>query len=135
MTMAETLDFMNTVKVYYPTSYRNFTAQEAKAVVVVWQEAFADVPLDIMLSALKLHKDTEKFAPTVAEIRSVLASIHSAAEEFLSYPPFLQCVSPQEVARRKRIYEMTKPYYEKPQAGSYLPGTTREQILLDSIEF
>ena len=138
MTMAETLDFLDAVKAYFPASYRNYTPQEAKAVVVVWQDAFADVPLDIMLSALKVYKDTGKFAPSVAEIRSALASIHSAAGEFLNYPPFLQCVSPQEVARRKRVYVLTQAYAETAQAASCLPPvlpSTQERRLIERVAF
>lgn len=122
MTMAETLDFLDAVKAYFPASYRGFTAQEAKSVVVVWQDAFADVPMDIMLSALKIHKDTGKFAPTVAEIRAALSSLHSAAGEFLDYPPFRDRVAPQELERRKRVYALTAPYAEEVRsAAAYLP--------------
>ena len=121
MTMAETLDFLDAVKAYFPASYRGFTAQEAKSVVVVWQEAFANVPMDIMLTALKIHKDTGKFAPTVAEIREALASMHAAAEEFLGYPPFMAHVAPAELERRKRVYTLTAPYAARPAAVDYFP--------------
>lgn len=136
MTMQESISFLDLIKAYYPASYRNYTPQEAKAVVVAWQDAFDSLPIELMVAALKIHKNRAKFAPTVAEIREAVAEMHNAAGEFLQYPPFLKKVSAQEIARRKRIYELTKPYANGQGGGAYLPpasGSERRQ--LEAIEF
>ena len=135
MTMANTIDFLDAVKAYYPAAYRNYTPQEAKAVCVVWQDAFADVPLDIMMQALRLHAQKQKYAPSVSEIRDSLASIHMSVCDFLSYPPFLRAVSAEEIARRKRIRDLTAPFAAKAKADDCLHLSPREQRLLDSVEF
>ena len=136
MTMQDSIAFLDLIKAYYPTSYRNFSPQEAKAVVVAWQDAFAALPLELMVSALQIHKDKSKFAPTIAEIREAIAEMHEAAGEFLAYPPFLARVAPQEIARRRRIYDLTKPYADAPSGGTYLPpASAAERRQLESIEF
>lgn len=107
MTIKEALDLLNLIKAYYPVAYTRFSADEAKTVVVLWQEAFKDIPVDIMVMALKRYKDYSTQPPTVAHMREELRKIHDETEQFLSYEPFLKRMPATEVERRRRILTAT----------------------------
>ena len=107
MDMRESLDLLNLIKGYYPVAYTRFTSDEAKQVVVLWQDAFPQMPFDIMVMALKRYTKTQRNPPTIADMREELRKIHDETETFLSYPPFLKKISADEIARRRRILAVT----------------------------
>lgn len=108
MTKKEALQILAILKAAYPSSYNGMTKEEAKGTVSVWAMQFENMPVDIVMMAIHKLISTNKFPPSVAEVKEKIKSIHWEAYELLSGS---QGVIPEEKAKQyKRIYELTESY-------------------------
>ena len=110
MTKKETLQILAILKAAYPSSYNGMTKEELSGTVAVWMIQFADMPADIVLMALQKHISTNKFPPSIAEIKEKLRNIRYEAEREMSKcygeEPF-----PQETYDKfSRIFNHTYDY-------------------------
>ena len=79
MTHKETAVFMGILKEAYPRFYADKNESELRMSIKFWEEFLSDVTLDVAIPALKRYIATNKWVPTVADIREAIAEI--------SYPP------------------------------------------------
>ena len=109
MTKKEALQILAILKAAYPASYNGMTKEEATGTVAVWCMQFEDMPAEIVMMAIHKLIATNKFPPSISEVKSKISSIHSEASEMLwsNYGEFL---NDEERKQYKRIYDLTKDY-------------------------
>lgn len=64
-------------------AYPNTKNIDAKAMVSVWEMAFGEEPAERVYKAMRLHIDTCRFFPTIADIRDVMVRseiVYSASD-------------------------------------------------------
>lgn len=71
---------METIRAAYPTAYRDLSAASLKNMVNLWSAMFAEDNPALVLAAIKGHIATNKFAPSVAEIKSIMRTISRPTE-------------------------------------------------------
>lgn len=110
MNKKETLQILAILKAAYPNSYNGLSKEELSGTVAVWMIQFAEMPADIVLMALQKHISTNKFPPSIAEIKEKFKDIRYEAEREMSKcygtEPF-----PQEFYDKcSRIFNCTYEY-------------------------
>lgn len=125
MTKKEALQILAILKAAYPASYNGMTKEEASGTVSVWAMQFNDVPVDIVMMAVQKAIATNKFPPTVAEVKEKIKAIHWEAYDMVS--GFMRDLIPENLQKDyQRIYDATKDYkYGKgfePHVGVMLSG-------------
>lgn len=69
MKLSEVIDLFEAIKRYYA----NFTTEKEKR--GTWYDLLRDIPFEAGLVNLKRHAATEKFPPTIADIRGKMAQL------------------------------------------------------------
>ena len=131
MTKEETLTILAILKAAYPNSYSGMTKREAAGTVAVWASQFADVSCDIVLMAVQKLISTNKYPPTISEVKNKLGTL--AWEAYEALQPTLTEELPADIKQRyKRIYAETEPYknirYVEPTLQEMMFGN--KQLLL-----
>ena len=108
MTKKEAVQILAILKAAYPASYNGMTKEEASGTVAVWAMQFDTMPVEIVLMAIHKAIATNKFPPTVAEVKEKIKAIHWEAydaitwkKEFLPANTLKQC---------EMIYNATSEY-------------------------
>lgn len=119
MTKKEALQILAVLKAAYPSSYNGMTKEEASGTVSVWCMQFADMPVQIVMMAVQKLISTNKFPPSVAEVKDKIRSIHWEAYDALTDHSRIPFLSEEAKAQYQLIYEATKEYrmgkfYEPP---------------------
>lgn len=110
MTKKEALQILAILKAAYPSSYNGMTKEEATGTVSVWCMQFANMPVDIVLMAIHKLISTNKFPPSVAEVKDKIRSIHWEAYDVLTTNERTNCLSEEAMAQYQRLYDITKEY-------------------------
>lgn len=112
MTKKEVVQILAILKAAYPNSYK-MTTEEASGTINIWYMQFANIAPDIVLMAVNKHISSNKFPPSIYEIKLIITSIHWEAYDALnSYAS--EKLSEQAKKNYQRIYNETKNYkYEK----------------------
>lgn len=69
MKLTDAYMFVGKLKAYYPRYYTKLTDNEINMLAESWTELTEDITIDIMLICLKRHASTNKWPPTIADIR------------------------------------------------------------------
>ena len=67
------------MRVAYPNFYKGLSKQEANAVIDMWAMQFIDIPCDIVCIAINKLISTNKFPPSIAEVKGKLKSMYAEA--------------------------------------------------------
>lgn len=127
MTKKEALQVLAILKAAYPSSYNGMTKEEASGTLAVWCMQFADMPVDIVMMAVHKLIATNKFPPSVAEVKEKLSSIHWEAYSVMS--DRLKKLTDDEMNAYQRIYDLTydlsgcgkpEPHIQDMLSGGYL---------------
>ena len=110
MTKDETLKVLAILKAAYPSSYNGMTKREANGTVAVWCMQFADMPGDIVLMAVYKLISTNKFPPSISEVKDKIQSIHWEAYEVLRENKWDKSLPAETLAQYQRIYDLTMPF-------------------------
>ena len=110
MTKKDALQILAILKAAYPSSYNGMTKEEATGTVAVWCMQFAGTPVDIVLMAVHKLISTNKFPPSVSEVKNKIQSIHWEAYDILTDNSRSAFLSEEDRVQYKRIYEATKEY-------------------------
>lgn len=109
MTKDETLRVLAILKAAYPSSYNNMTKREANGTVAVWCFQFADMPVEVVLMAVYKLISTNKFPPSISEVKDKMQSISWEAHDALRNNRHGDKQLPPEIkAQYERIYEATR---------------------------
>ena len=117
MTLSDTRDVLGILQLAYPDGFRGLSDDALVALVKLWQRAFADEPVELVMEAVHAHvcTSTDRFMPNIGcikeEIRKLLQpeqmteaeawavisralsnGLYGAAEEYAKLPPVLQRV-------------------------------------------
>ncbi len=110
MTRSEATKILAVLAAAYPTaSIKNATPGEAEGIVAVWTIQFATIPGDIVFMAANKHISSEKFFPSISEIKEKLSDLHWDAYSVISSRK-TKHLSDEALAEYKRIYKATKKY-------------------------
>lgn len=109
MTKKEAVQILAILKAAYPSSYNGMTKEEASGTVGIWAMQFESMPVDIVMMAVQKLIATNKFPPTIAEVKDKIKAIHWEAYDFAHG---WESENLSEEARNKfrRIYEATNEY-------------------------
>ena len=75
----ETIAIITMIKVAYPNSYKDITAEERQCLYKLWQQAFQEMPYSLLNQAVSQHISISKFPPTIADINDLIARIKQQA--------------------------------------------------------
>ena len=109
MTKKEALQILAILKAAYPASYNGMTKEEATGTVAVWCMQFADMPAESVMMAIHKLIATNKFPPSISEVKGKISSIHHEAAEML-YSNLGEFLSETDKAQYKRVYDLTKNF-------------------------
>ena len=109
MTKKEALQILAVLKAAYPASYNGLTPEEASGTVAVWAMQFANLPVEIVMMAIHKLIATNKFPPTVSEVKDKIKSIHWEAYD-IACGSLNQSMPEQVRQNYRRIYEATMDY-------------------------
>lgn len=109
MTKKEALQILAILKAAYPASYNGMTKEEATGTVAVWCMQFENMPAEIVMMAIHKLIATNKFPPSISEVKGKISSIHHEAWTML-YSNLGEFLSDADKAQYKRVYDMTKEY-------------------------
>lgn len=110
MTKKEALQILAILKAAYPSSYNNMTKEEATGTVAVWCMQFTNLPAEIVMVAVHKLISTNKFPPTIAEVKEKIQAIHWEAYDALTDHIITPLLSDEARAQYQRIYDATKEY-------------------------
>lgn len=131
MTKKEALQILAVLKAAYPSSYNGMTKEEATGTVSVWCMQFADIPADIVMMAIHKLISTNKFPPSIAEVKNKLESIHWEAYEAITFSQ-KEFLPEDQRKKYEQIYEVTKPYkiakYHEPHISQMMIGSGGEPL-------
>ena len=124
MTKKEAVQILAILKAAYPASYNGMTKEEASGTVSVWAMQFADMPVDIVMMAIHKAIATNKFPPTVAEVREKIKAVHWEAYDAITVKR--EFLPEETLTKCQQIYDTTAAYkfgigYE-PKVGTMLAG-------------
>lgn len=120
MTKEETLRVLAILKAAYPASYNGMTKREAEGTVAVWNMHFASIPGEIVLMAVHKLISTNKFPPTISEVKEKLTSLHWEARDMI-YSSVTDLLSEKDKELYRRIYDATKDFRVGGMAEPSLP--------------
>ena len=110
MTKQEALQILAILQAAYPNFYKG-TKEEAIGTVSVWCMQFHDMPAEIVLMAVHKLIGTNKFPPTVSEVKAKLVSIGYEADNLLHMHRMCNAnLSPNEVKKLEWISANTNKY-------------------------
>lgn len=110
MNKKEALQILAIMQAAYPNFYKG-TKEEAMGTVAVWCMQFHDVPAEIVLMAVHKLIGTNKFPPTVSEVKSKLVSIGYEADNILHMNRLYDTkLTPAEVKKLEWISAQTNKY-------------------------
>lgn len=107
MNKKEALQILAILKAAYPSSYNNMTKEEAQGTVAVWCMQFGEMPVDIVMMAVHKLIATNKFPPSVAEVKDKISTIHWEAHNALSDGQRYGNLSEKAKAQYERIFDLT----------------------------
>lgn len=130
MNKKEAVQILAVLKAAYPASYNNMTKEEASGTVSVWAMQFADMPVDIVMMSIHKLISTNKFPPTVAEVKDKIKSLHWEAYDAITVKK--DFLTEAMVQNCQKVYDATYSYrfgkvYE-PQICTMLSGDKPLQI-------
>lgn len=109
MNKKEATEILAVLKASYPNFYKDLTVLDAQGIVGVWAMQFADLSAEVVLMALNKHIATNKFPPTIAEVKDKLSSVHWEAYEKL-HGIMVKRLPDDELKLYKRIHKETAGY-------------------------
>ena len=79
MTPEQTKQILTILQINYPQSFRGWSAEQKKAYLAMWSEAFKDTPADIVTAAVKsiVYTDTREFAPNIGQVNGKIRELTS----------------------------------------------------------
>lgn len=110
MTKKEALQILAILKAAYPSSYNGMTKEEATGTVAVWCMQFADIPAEIVMMAIHKLISTNKFPPSISEVKNKIQKIHWEAYEIISNSVMRESIPAENLKKFQMIYEATKEY-------------------------
>lgn len=134
MTETEATMILAVLKTAYPRDYNYPTREEAHGAAVIWATQFADMPAEIILMAVNKLISSSRFAPSIAEIKSKVETIHWEAYEMLAANDRREISLPPDALNHyQQIYATTKQHkYSKaiePHISQMIQGGELKKLL------
>lgn len=105
MTEVEAKKVLSVMKAAYPNAYKGMTREEGFGVVHLWQMQFADIPAELVMTAVNRSIGKSVFPPSVADVKAELREIREEASEKLYYHDWGTIVLPERQAAELRTVE------------------------------
>lgn len=121
MNEIETTAIFTILKTAYPNSFKDMTRQTAEATISLWQQMFADTPIEKVKIAITMHIANSKWLPTIAEIKDYIAKMDE--------PNQLSIIQAWQVVRKAlQRGEYTMGGYDYAKAFNALPDLVRHVV-------
>ena len=121
MTREDTIKVLSILRVAYPNFYKGLSKQEANAVIDMWAMQFIDIPCDIVCIAINKLISTNKFPPSIAEVKCKLKSMY--AEAVIGLVSF--DTDDKEADAYRRIARCCRHIEEEPSLSSLVNSSNR----------
>lgn len=109
MTKKEALQVLAILKAAYPNSYNGMSEQEAIGTATVWSTQFSNLSADIVLMAVNKLISTNKFPPSIAEVKDKIGHIYWEATEIVNSNQ-AESLPAEGLKFYQRISEETREY-------------------------
>lgn len=83
MTVEESAKVLAILKAAYPNHYRDMTKEQATGTINVWASQFVNIPVFVIMLAVNKHISSNKFPPTVSEVKEKIKSLYYETQETL----------------------------------------------------
>ncbi|EGC8431309.1 hypothetical protein H9185_001188 [Listeria monocytogenes] len=136
MTKKGALQILAILKAAYPSSYNGMTKEEATGTVAVWCMQFAELPEEVVLMAVHKLIATNKFPPSISEVKNKIEKIHWEAYEALTNDHRNPFLTEEAKKRFQQIYDVTRDYkyakYAEPPISRMLLGNDGQPLQIGS---
>lgn len=109
MNKTETLQLLAILKAAYPNTFRDQTKEEATGTVNVWCVQFADTPAKVVMMAVQKLISTNKFPPTIAEVKAKLSSMHWESYQVI-HSQLREFAPPEHLRQCEAVYAATSMF-------------------------
>ena len=79
MDSREAIAIITVIKMAYPNAYKDTTAEERQYLYKLWQQAFQEIPYEMLNQAVSQYISICKFPPTIADINELIDRIKQQA--------------------------------------------------------
>ena len=137
MEREDTIKVLSILKAAYPNFYKNMTLEEAHGVVNLWTMHLKNVPVDIVCMAVNKLISTNKFPPSIAEVKDKLRMMYYEAVANLIDTN----LDSSKIEELRRIARNCKVVESEPhlislisERGSYLETHDKQQVNMPSLQ-
>lgn len=75
MTTEDTQKLIKILQLNYPATYRGMTAEDLKALIILWHDAFKEYDIKLVSTALKAYIKDNEYPPTIAGLQKHIDKI------------------------------------------------------------
>lgn len=72
MDTKETIALITVIKLAYPNAYKDISAEERQLLYSLWQQAFQEIPYQLMQKVVSEHISYSKFPPLISDINDLI---------------------------------------------------------------
>lgn len=123
MTLEETKRILQVMRINYPSTFRNMSADDTQAYLKLWSVSFKDYPYIEVANAVNaiIQTDTREFAPNVAIVKKQINKkyIRSTTNDGEAWEQVLMVCSCNPVKARKNFESLSKNI-QRALGGSYM---------------
>lgn len=83
MDIKETIALITVIKLAYPNAYKDISAEERQLLYSLWQQAFQEIPYQLMQKVVSEHISYSKFPPLISDISEQIDRIKKQAYKAL----------------------------------------------------
>lgn len=110
MTKEETAKVLAILKAAYPNTFKNLSAEDARATLNVWATQFINIPVGVVMIAVNKLISTNIFPPTITEVKERIRSLYYEAwQDLYRNKQGLQPLDERQIEQLKEIIKITEP--------------------------
>lgn len=135
MTFEETTGILTLLKISYPNHYKQFTKQEAAALIKFWSSNYEFVDIEVMYAAVNkyINTNTSGFPPTPAQLNSIIYELSGETPMPVNDAiALIKRAAGRASQRATEDFEALPPLCKKIVGN---PGTLKEWAMIDEREF
>ena len=76
MDRSDATKILTTIKIAYPSAFKEISKDDAYAMIAMWERKFSAVPVDLVFAAVDSLIATSKFPPSISDVLEELQKIY-----------------------------------------------------------
>lgn len=130
MTTEDAVKILAILKAAYPNNFKGMTKEEATGTINIWASQFSNISAFIVMLAVNKHISSNKFPPTVSEIKDKIKNLYYETVESLSlHKQGIICLDDKKVNTLKEVKREVEQYRGdnpiEPSLNELLDGYTK----------